>query len=109
MERILKQRADLLLLEGFMAKPGLGAQFTCFTGTKVQILAGVLRSLPEQAASQRLGTQFTCFTGTNVQILTQKALLDLLRNAGVTVVMNVKHKVLATISAATGATIAQVA
>jgi hypothetical protein len=42
-------------------------------------------------------------------ILTQKALLDLLRNAGVTVVMNVKHKVLATISAATGATIAQVA
>ena len=34
--------------------PAAGTQFTCFTGTKVQI--------PEE------GTQFTCFTGTKVQI-----------------------------------------
>ena len=42
-----------------------GTQFTCFTGTKIQILT--------QSGRQQ-GTQFTCFTGTKVQILTQKAL-----------------------------------
>jgi hypothetical protein len=48
--------------------PTLGAQFTCFTGTKVQILT---QKLAEEAPT--LGAQFTCFTGTKVQILTQKA------------------------------------
>ncbi len=60
-----------------------GAQFTCFTGTKVQILTqkavvalaagagiGVARSLDDYL---HIGTQFTCFTGTKVQILTEAA------------------------------------
>jgi hypothetical protein len=51
-----------------------GTQFTCFTGTKVQILTqkavvalaagagiGVARSLDDY---HHIGTQFTCFTGT---------------------------------------------
>ena len=47
---------------GGAAKWDTGTQFTCFTGTKVQ--------LPTQKAM--LGAQFVCFTGTKVQILTQK-------------------------------------
>jgi hypothetical protein len=36
------------------------AEFTCFTGTKVQILT----------SEEEICTRFTCFTGTKVQILT---------------------------------------
>jgi hypothetical protein len=43
-----------------------GTQFTCFTGTKEQILTLV----EKRAAAAGRGPQFTCFTGTNVQILT---------------------------------------
>ena len=51
-----------------------GAQFTCFTSTKVQILtpescvAGGGRDA-RGAGGEGAGTQFTCFTGTKVQIL----------------------------------------
>jgi hypothetical protein len=45
-----------------------GTQFTCFTGTKVQIL--LLRGTGCTSRGRRKqNTQFTCFTGTNVQIL----------------------------------------
>jgi hypothetical protein len=52
-----------------------GSQFTCFTGTKVQILTQLPHTCRRcRASSWRLppatGTQFTCFTGTKVQILT---------------------------------------
>ncbi len=63
-----------------------GAQFTCFTGTKVQILT--LHVYPQSEILYHIqvdykrgryvagntGMQFTCFTSTKVQILTQKAL-----------------------------------
>ena len=70
-------------------------QFTCFTGTKVQLLTllrALLRALAQHAAhagvaeacwgvcsvlvehrraqASATGTQFTCFTGTKVQLLT---------------------------------------
>ncbi len=57
-----------------------GTQFTCFTGTKVQILIQKELTGSSQRGRQgtrrhcQTGTQFTCFTGTKVQILTQKAL-----------------------------------
>jgi hypothetical protein len=55
----------------------LGTQFTCFTGTKVQILTHAKSTSTDAAHPQEiLGTQFTCFTGTKVQILTQKALVE---------------------------------
>jgi hypothetical protein len=41
-------------------------QFTCFTGTKVQILTPEAPARVEQVPLP----QFTCFTGTKVQILT---------------------------------------
>ncbi len=44
-----------------------GTQFTCFTGTKVQILTQMWGG---PGARYPL-SQFTCFTGTKVQILTQ--------------------------------------
>jgi hypothetical protein len=47
---------------GGAAKWDPGTQFTCFTGTKVQLLT----------QKALLGAQFVCFTGTKVQILTQK-------------------------------------
>jgi hypothetical protein len=76
-----------------------GTHFTCFTGTKVQILTQQARatgtpssssmwplSSPSENSSREsksrtsaalgiapFGPQFTCFTGTQVQILTQKA------------------------------------
>ena len=40
-----------------------GAQCTCFTGTKVQILTPVE---PRSKHVVDLGSQFTCFTGTKV-------------------------------------------
>ena len=47
-----------------------GTQFTCFTGTKVQILM--------QLRQAELGKrQFTCFTGTKVQMMTQLGQLEL--------------------------------
>jgi hypothetical protein len=48
-----------------------GAQFTCFTSTKVPVLTscGVAHVGNEKQVVLR-GTQFTCFTSTNVQILT---------------------------------------
>jgi hypothetical protein len=48
-------------------RDALGTHFTCFKGTKVQILT-------QKALAGALGIQFTCFTGRKVQILTQKAL-----------------------------------
>jgi hypothetical protein len=45
-----------------------GAQFACFTGTKVQILT-------RREALRVAGAQFTCFTGTKVQILTRREAL----------------------------------
>jgi hypothetical protein len=56
-----------------------GTQFTCFTGTKVQILTPLRRLLIARICAagarrgrvHRAGTQFTSFTGTKVQILTQ--------------------------------------
>jgi hypothetical protein len=51
-----------------------GTRFTCFTGTKAQILTR-REALLEPAAIW--GTHFTCFTGTKVQILTRReALLE---------------------------------
>ncbi len=51
-----------------------GTRFTCFTGTKIQILTR-REALLEPAAIW--GTHFTCFTGTKVQILTRReALLE---------------------------------
>jgi hypothetical protein len=53
-----------------------GTHFTCFTGTKVQILTQKLEAaltfLPSQIGALTACTEFTCFTGTKVQILTQK-------------------------------------
>jgi hypothetical protein len=57
-----------------------GTHFTCFTGTKVQILTQKA-VLVDLAGSERvyktgnIGTLFICLTGTKVQILTQKAVL----------------------------------
>jgi hypothetical protein len=52
-----------------------GTQFSCFTGTKVQILTlrGGLRTRGSVAAEAGAGAgaQFTCLTGTIVQILTR--------------------------------------
>jgi hypothetical protein len=53
-----------------------GAHFTCFTGTKVQILTHFEEMA--SAGGQAGGAHFTCFTGTKVQILT------LMRLAGAT-------------------------
>ena len=47
-----------------------GTQFTCFTGTKVQILTRY-RATRHSGGG---GTQFTCVTGTKVQIVTAEAL-----------------------------------
>jgi hypothetical protein len=47
----------------------LGTQFTCFTGTKVEIL--LLVGMWAQPPMYVRFTQFTCFTGTKVEILTQ--------------------------------------
>jgi hypothetical protein len=47
----------------------LGTKSTCFTGTKVQILASDMAAAP----TPELGTQFTSFTGTKVQILTPQS------------------------------------
>jgi hypothetical protein len=60
--------------------------FTCFTSTKVQILALTRyttrgqKRIHQRANAQgaRRGTQFTCFPRTKVHILPQKALLYLL-------------------------------
>jgi hypothetical protein len=49
-----------------------GAHFTCFTGTKVQMLQLCVSADPEGA--REAGAHFTCFTGTKVQMPTQKAL-----------------------------------
>jgi hypothetical protein len=64
--RALAGRSGVFTLKAFAlsADASKGTQFTCFTGTKVQILT--------QRREQR--SHFTCFTGTKVQILTQKAL-----------------------------------
>ena len=51
---------------------GRGNQFTCFTGTKVQILTQ--KTLLAQSLRCR-PTQFICFPGTKVEILTQNALI----------------------------------
>ena len=59
-----------------LAQPAAaGTQFSCFTGTKVQVLTQKARPVEprELAHAACTGTQFTCFTGTKVQILTQKA------------------------------------
>ncbi len=40
-----------------------GTQFTCVTGTKVQILTPNRKTPPEGADSLPSGTQFTCVTG----------------------------------------------
>jgi len=71
-----------------------GTQFTCFTGTKVQMLtqrtqsslcyqAGATRQARSSSSLRRCttsaGTQLTCFTGTKVQILTQKEMYYLNR------------------------------
>ena len=50
-----------------------GAQFTCFTGTKVLASLEVEEEAQlEESMNDRMlaGAQFTCFTGTKVQILT---------------------------------------
>ncbi len=63
-----------------------GTQFTCFTGTKAQILthkALLARGRPRAPSAsapplpKTPGTRFTCFTGTKLQILTQHLLLSL--------------------------------
>ena len=75
---------SILTARGSSQAPG--TQFTCFTGTKVQILTHKAllargRSQAPLAAAPPLpqtpGTRFTCFTGTKVQILTQHLLLSL--------------------------------
>ena len=59
-ERLLAAKWSLA---GTIALPNwdntTGAQFTCFTGTKLQILTYLCRI-----------AKFTCFTGTKLQILT---------------------------------------
>jgi hypothetical protein len=61
----------------------LSPKFTCFTGTKAQILTQELHALtdaheasdaPDASGENawRHHLQFTCFTSTKVQILTQK-------------------------------------
>jgi hypothetical protein len=70
-----------------------GAQFTCFTGTKVQGLTPRPLISPESRDSEAdmsayyagSGAQFTCFTGTKVQIMTPEELqaADALREADV--------------------------
>ena len=65
---------NLVVAEGDL----LGAQFTCFTSTKVHILtAEELRGSPPPRHRLGIsrprgpaGTQFTCFTSTKVQVLT---------------------------------------
>jgi hypothetical protein len=55
-----------------------GAHFTCFTSTKVQILAhiGALRrDFERDRAGTQFTTQFTCVTGTKVQMQTLEELL----------------------------------
>jgi hypothetical protein len=47
-----------------------GAHFTCFTSTKVQILAHI-----SDRAGTQFTTQFTCVTGTKVQMQTLEELL----------------------------------
>ncbi len=65
----------LSIAAGVSVKPA-GTQFTCFTGTKVQILQGnsaVALSVAAGVSVKPAGTQFTCFTGTKVQLLTLQA------------------------------------
>jgi hypothetical protein len=82
---------EMLLAEWAGGSSG-GAQFTCFTGIKVQILTqlscgqrlGRLQSIGRKPCITWCGrycvlgtqftTQFTCFTSTKVQILTPKGL-----------------------------------
>jgi hypothetical protein len=54
----------------------LGARFTCFTSTKVQILtrSGVCYNAFHRVVN--LGARCTCFTSTKVRILKQKALIE---------------------------------
>ena len=47
--------------------PAARSQFTCFTGTKVQMLTPVAADI---CGHYSAGTQFTCFTGTKVHIVT---------------------------------------
>ncbi len=61
-------------------RSGGGTQFTCFTGTKVQILA--LRELVEMSKHSGGGPQFTCFTGTKVQILALRELVEMSKRSG---------------------------
>jgi uncharacterized protein YcbX len=67
--------ADAQELEAPAAREGAGSQFSCFIGTKVQILSQ--KALQGLAKSEKK-RDFTCFTGTKVQILTQRALQGLL-------------------------------
>jgi hypothetical protein len=75
---------SILTARGSSQAPG--TQFTCFTGTKVQILtheALLARGRPQAPSAaappllQTPGTRFTCFTGTKVQILIQHLRLSL--------------------------------
>jgi hypothetical protein len=67
------------------ARKGEGTQFTCFTGTKVQILKNRWGSLAATVSARKgEGTQFTCFTGAKVKILTRSAVV-VLRSAAYSV------------------------
>jgi hypothetical protein len=50
-----------------------GTHFTCFTGTKVQILTQKAPARVPHPHRHGAAAGRTCFTGTEVQILTQKA------------------------------------
>jgi hypothetical protein len=50
-----------------------GTQFTCFTGTKVQVLKPEEHTPAPQYISWHKKTNIKAFTGTNVQILTHLA------------------------------------
>ena len=82
--RILLEALRLLALPPTLpclrAQEGAGAHFTCFTGTKVQVLtlnvyisASAARSTPttarQRAAPGTRFAHFTCLTSTKVQIL----------------------------------------
>ena len=78
LERALYAREGIELVES-------GAQFTCFTGTTVQILTELVEAdfvdnsacvelIENKGWGIQVNPKFTCFTGTKVQILTLKLL-----------------------------------
>ena len=77
----VKTQTTVDMEKELMIDPHEGTHFTCFTGTKLQVLTDTPKSneahseaklcLKDRGTPTKQLQQFTCFTGTKVQILTR--------------------------------------